>query len=291
MPFTRSQVQQLLRPINPKRVLKDGKGHSHVSQQDVVAHLIRIFGFGNFDVEITGPDLIFEAERVKPQTGESTGRWDCCYRAKARLVIKDPDGNPVCYFDGSATATAQNQTRGDAHDLAMKSAESVAKKRAATNLGDQFGLSLYNKGQLEALVRGTFVLPEGDEPADAADVQDGVPQQVAMGHDEIDRDLDGTADPDQGSQEDPFARQQPPQPNGHRPAARPSPAQGVDEDVNWSWLGHFEERVKGENDPAALQAMKRELIEKLKAREIQTTHSTEMTRLVNARIADLEKAA
>lgn len=184
MAFTRAQVEQLLKPINPRRVLKDGKGNSHVSQQDVTAHLTRIFGFGSYDIEIDGPHLVFEQERHNG--GKPTGRWDVCYRAKARLTIKDPTGEVVCVFEGSATDTAENQKRGDAHDLALKSAESTAKKRAATNLGDQFGLSLYNKGQMSALVGKTLVMPDGDGDA-AQDVQEDVPQQVSLGHDEIDR--------------------------------------------------------------------------------------------------------
>ena len=187
--FTRQQVDQLLRPINRNRVLRDGKGHSHVSQQDVTAHLIRMFGFGSFDTDIVSVECVFEQERVDKKTGVSTGRWDCCYRALLRLTIKDQDGNEICHYEDGSTATAQNQTRGDAHDLAYKSALSLAKKRAAINLGDQFGLSLYNKGQLAALVCGTLVVPDGE--ATTEDVQDGVPQQVSLGNDEVDRDLDG----------------------------------------------------------------------------------------------------
>lgn len=189
MRLTLKQVRQLLRPINENRVLKDGKGHSHVSQQDVVAHLIRVFGFCNFDIDVPNADLVFEEQRLNKQ-GEPTGRWDVCYRAKARLTVKDPDGNELAHYEDGSTATAQNQTRGDAHDLAYKSSISLAKKRTAINLGDQFGLSLYNKGQLAALVMGTLVLPpeESDEPTD--DVQEGVEKQVSLGNDEIDREAD-----------------------------------------------------------------------------------------------------
>ena len=48
MAFTDVQIKQLLQPINPKRVLRDGKGNAHVAQQDVTAHLTRIFGFGGW---------------------------------------------------------------------------------------------------------------------------------------------------------------------------------------------------------------------------------------------------
>lgn len=189
--FIRPQIEQLLRPINANRVLRDGKGHSHVSQQDVTAHLIRMFGFGSFDTDVVSVECVFEQQRTDNQ-GKPNGRWDCCYRALLRLTIKDQDGKEICHYEDGSTATAQNQTRGDAHDLAYKSALSLAKKRAAINLGDQFGLSLYNKGQVAALVKATLVLPDGE--SSGSDVQEGVPQQVSLGNDEIDRDLNGEMD-------------------------------------------------------------------------------------------------
>lgn len=182
--FSKEQIQQLLKPINTKRVLADGKGHSHVSQQDITAHLIRMFGFGGFDTEVLNVECVFEDERVKD--GKPTGRFDVCYRALLRLTVRDTDGKVVCQYEDGSTATAQNQTRGDGHDLAYKSAISLAKKRAAINLGDQFGLSLYNKGQTSALVMRTLVGAD----VDAEDLQDGVEQQVSLGNDEVDPDAD-----------------------------------------------------------------------------------------------------
>ena len=44
--FTEKQVKQLLNWINENRII-ESQGHSHLSQQDVRAHLIRIFGFVN----------------------------------------------------------------------------------------------------------------------------------------------------------------------------------------------------------------------------------------------------
>lgn len=187
--FNHQQTTQLLQPIAKQRVLADGKGHSHVSQQDITAHLIRVFGFGSFDTDVLNVACVFEQERTNNK-GEFTGRWDVCYRALLRLTIRDENGAEVCHYVDGSTATAQNQTRGDAHDLAYKSALSLAKKRAAINLGDQFGLSLYNKGQMTALVGGTFIRPaEPEEAAEHEDVQEGVEQQVSLGNDEIDQDL------------------------------------------------------------------------------------------------------
>ncbi len=191
--FNAQQTLQLLAPIRETRVLRDGKGHSHVSQQDITAHLIRVFGFGSFDTDIVKVECVYEEVHIDRKTGEvKPDRWNVCYRALLRLTVRDAEGNEVCHYEDGSTATAQNQTRGDAHDLAYKSALSLAKKRAAINLGDQFGLSLYNKGQTDALVRGTLVLPAKpeDDEKPTGDVQDGVAQQVSLGNDEIDREQD-----------------------------------------------------------------------------------------------------
>lgn len=177
--FTPRQVAQLLGAINKSRVLQ-AQGHSHVSQQDIVAHLIRVFGFGSFDVEVLDASLVFEQAR------QAAGKYDVCYRALVRLSIRNPDGVLVTRVENGSTATAQNQSRGDGHDLAYKSAISLSVKRAAIFLGDQFGLSLYNKGQLAPLVKGTLV-GGPEKPKDSEDVQDGVEQQVSLGNDEVDR--------------------------------------------------------------------------------------------------------
>jgi hypothetical protein len=171
--FTQAQIDQLLKPIHPKRVL-EAQGHSHVSQQDILAHLTRIFGFGNFDIDIKNVELVFETDR-------GNDRFDVCYKALVRLTIRDPHGNEVCHYENGSMETSQNQRRGDGHDLAYKSAISLSVKRAAIALGDQFGLSLYNKGQKAALVISTLI---NGNAGPALDVQAEVPQQVSLGNDE-----------------------------------------------------------------------------------------------------------
>lgn len=254
--FTRQQVEQLLRPINSNRVLRDGKGHSHVSQQDVTAHLIRMFGFGSFDTDIVSVECVFEQERINRSTGEPSGRWDCCYRALIRLTIKDQDGNEICHFEDGSTATAQNQTRGDAHDLAYKSALSLSKKRAAINLGDQFGLSLYNKGQLTALVMGTLVMPDGEAPD--GDVQDGVPQQVSLGNDEVDRDLDGET------------------PSG---------------DTDPAWLTDIENRIQNADNLGVLETLANEVEARKAAGRCNQAHYDHLYAVGSKRHAELSGAA
>ena len=181
MGFNERQIRQLLQPINPKRVVRDGKGNAHVAQQDVTAHLSRIFGFGGWEKQVVSVELVFEQPGTKPN------RWDVCYKALVKLTLFDEDGNKVTSFEDGSCGTALNQSRGDAHDLAYKSAISLSTKRAAKDAGDQFGLSLYNKGQTTAIVKSTLIGLEA-ETDEKHDVQSEVEQVVSLGNDEIDRD-------------------------------------------------------------------------------------------------------
>ncbi|MDQ5860645.1 MAG: RAD52 family DNA repair protein, partial [Actinomycetota bacterium] len=94
------------------------------------------------------------------------------YRAGYRLAIRAIDGETLATYTEYASGDAPNFPLfklGDAHDFAMKTAESQALKRAAINLGDQFGLSLYNKGSLGPLVGGTLVMPDADPAKEGVD--------------------------------------------------------------------------------------------------------------------------
>jgi hypothetical protein len=66
--------------------------------------------------------------------------------------------------------------RGDVHDMAIKTAESQALKRCATNLGDQFGLSLYRNGSADPVV--TVTLVGHAEPENVGDGKPAVDEQL-----------------------------------------------------------------------------------------------------------------
>ena len=178
--LTERQIEYLLRPIQPDRVGTDPGGNSYLPQQDVRAHLNRVFGFGRWSSQVLSEDLVFEepTRTVDKKTGEpKPGRFDCLYKARVRLEVRDQSGRHLAAYEDVATGDAQNQTRLAAHDLALKSAMSTALKRAATNLGDQFGLSLYNKGSVAPFVIWTSSQYEGKP-------ENGAPPEVPAGTDE-----------------------------------------------------------------------------------------------------------
>lgn len=184
MSFTREQVEQLLRAINPKRVLRN-EGQSHVAQQDIRAHLTRIFGFDGWDKEILELRCVRDQWITVPAKEKRPAREvpAVTYLCRLRLTIRDPSGAVAKVSEDVGTGTSPNLPGyGDAHDFAAKNAVSYALKRCAVDLGDQFGLSLYNKGQTSALVGRTLVMPGGGDPA--GDVEADVPQQVSMGDNE-----------------------------------------------------------------------------------------------------------
>lgn len=183
--LTPEQHRVLLLPINPARV-KQKEGKDHVEAWDIRRYLNRIFGFGGWD--LTYPEIVMLREVPNPQR---EGRWTVVYRATARLVVKNPDGTPGAVFEDGAAGDGINLPLGSAHDFALKTALSQALKRVAVNLGDQFGLSLYNKGSRSREVDLTLVgptLPGGK------DIERATQNDQVHGEDEQDQTADVSPD-------------------------------------------------------------------------------------------------
>lgn len=182
------QWASLLLPINPARVStfkKAGKEYSYVEAYELRAHLIRTFGY-EWSEDVTAMELVFETSsmmRKRDKQGNEFGNpyeaWSVCYRAAVRLTVGQST------YTEWATGDAINQpTRSDAHDLAVKTAESQAFKRACMNLGDQFGLGLYNKGSKAPLVRRTLAWSPSEDAAPAEAVDSHITEPLAPESDE-----------------------------------------------------------------------------------------------------------
>ncbi|MTE20234.1 hypothetical protein F0L17_14175 [Streptomyces sp. TRM43335] len=185
--LTKEQLDYLLQGIHPGRVKRDGKGFSHVEAWDIRRTLIRVFGFGGYDVRLTDLELVHQhGEQRRKEYGDPYTAWTVIYRATVQLAVR-VGGVVLGTWEGSAVGAGENQPNlADAHDLAIKTAESQALKRAATNLGDQFGLGLYNGGQLNPVVIRSLphiaTVEQPDLPADEtvlSDPEDEAAQRAA----------------------------------------------------------------------------------------------------------------
>lgn len=189
MRLTDEQTGVLLRGIVKSRV-RERDGMSYVETWDIRAMMNRVFGFCGWSLISTSPTtLVYEQETMIGKQKDKPG-FKVAYKAELELIVHSPDGDARYAGTAVGEAIMPDFKRGDAHDMAAKSAESGALKRAATNLGDQFGLSLY-RGSLEPVVRKIVGFdPDhvkdqdhddgpgvGERPED--DVEISVEQQVA----------------------------------------------------------------------------------------------------------------
>lgn len=153
--ITAEQFKILGAPLNQRRIAKRSGGGSaklsYLEAWDVKAHLTRVFGFCNWD------SLVSDIRLVSCE--QDGNKWVACYQVTVTLRIRDQHGLPLCEFAEAAVGTGQLPQKGEALDMALKTAESDALKRAAIALGTQFGLSLYDNGNTQDIIRHTLVLP------------------------------------------------------------------------------------------------------------------------------------
>lgn len=164
------QVRVLMSDISPYRVKAravDGRQQSYVMAWDVKTTLIRVFGFGGFSADVIDSKILqvyraethpwhinsMEAKRNPgaPKTPQVVAQ------ATVRLTVFGigPGGEDATYTE-TAIGANSGWDMGMTMDNAIKTAESDALKRAATYLGTQFGLSLYDNGSKNDVVRVMF---------------------------------------------------------------------------------------------------------------------------------------
>lgn len=144
--LTFEQIDELVKAINPSYVEKK-QNLTYLAQHQARAEMNRIFGYGNWSVTAGEPVLMYEYS--SPGTGNKANKtyWHVAYRITVTVEIRDLWGMPVASFTGvHAEQNAPQPDRGEAHALALTSVDSYALRRALINLGDRFGLGLYNGG-------------------------------------------------------------------------------------------------------------------------------------------------
>lgn len=164
MELTGKQVAAMMGPISDKRVKSrtggGGKQLSYVEAYEIRATLNRLFGFTNWSAEIINPQVLTTGQ--EPSKTSNKMQTFVVAQATMRLTIHNPDGQPAVYTE-TAISKQSGPDQGDVADFALKASASDALKRAASNLGTQFGLSLYRDGSRKDVVG--VVLHDGQDQA------------------------------------------------------------------------------------------------------------------------------
>lgn len=147
MSFTPEQVKELQAPLaraNVKERTQAGRSLSYIEAYHAENEANRIFGFDAWDRE-TKLTLISEHAKSDKFGNE---QWRVYYRAKVRITVRTPDGQ-VVVREGCGYGSGIDKDLGQAHESALKEAESDAEKRALKTFGNPFGQALYDKKQSE----------------------------------------------------------------------------------------------------------------------------------------------
>ncbi len=140
MAFTDMQLVALEAKLKARHVKvreKNGKTLSYVEGWHAIAEANRIFGFDGWSRETVASDCVWQGVRRHLKA--------CTYTARVRIRVMA--GEREIIREGSGSGHGTGTEAGEAHESALKEAETDAMKRALTTFGNPFGLALYDKEQ------------------------------------------------------------------------------------------------------------------------------------------------
>jgi DNA recombination protein Rad52 len=116
---------------------EDGKELSYIEGWFTIEEANRIFGFDGWSRETLDTVCVWQ--------GRSGGRRVCYYTAKVRVSLHTQERTIT--REGSGFGGGSGNNPGEAHEMALKEAETDAMKRALVTFGNRFGLALYDPEQ------------------------------------------------------------------------------------------------------------------------------------------------
>ena len=138
MAFTEAQLKSLEAKLDAKYV-RTRRAHdttlAYVEGWHVIAEANRIFGYDAWDRHTLSTRCVW--------SGEANHHFAAAYTAKVRIAVRA--GSLTITREGCGSGEAKAATPGEAHELALKAAETDATKRALATFGNPFGLALYDR--------------------------------------------------------------------------------------------------------------------------------------------------
>lgn len=143
MSFSSTQIRKLQRDVKACDIRTrevNGRDLHYIEGWHAIAEANRIFGFDAWSRETV------ESRCVTSR--ETRGTFFVLYIARVRITVR-AEGE-IVIREGFGTGEAHSPSPGEAHDKAIKTAETDATKRAFATFGKPFGLSLYLGGRRQA---------------------------------------------------------------------------------------------------------------------------------------------
>ena len=116
---------------------ENGTKLSYIEGWFTIAEANRIFGFDGWSRETVDSACVWQ--------GRTGGRRVCYYMAKVKVSVH-AEGRTITR-EGSGFGGGSGDNPGEAHEVAIKEAETDAMKRALMTFGNRFGLALYDPQQ------------------------------------------------------------------------------------------------------------------------------------------------
>lgn len=149
MSFTDNQIAALKAPLNRAHVKsrsQAGRSLSYIEGWHAIAEANRIFGFDGWNRETT------DIRPVCDPYQDAKGNWRVSYMAKVRITVAAEKLIDGVVRNGCGYGSGIDKDLGQAHESALKEAETDAMKRALMTFGNPFGLALYDKEQANVAV-------------------------------------------------------------------------------------------------------------------------------------------
>src|SRR6185312_851130 len=150
MSFSEQQNKDLAAPLSRAHVKgrnQAGRNVSYIEGWTAIAEANRIFGFDGWTRETV--DIKLVAEREREIGAAKKPGWGVSYIAKVKVVAFA--GDSIVTREGVGAGHGIDQDLGQAHESALKEAETDAMKRAFMTFGNPFGLALYDKEQANVM--------------------------------------------------------------------------------------------------------------------------------------------
>ena len=147
--FSPEQLAALSAPLDRANVRQREQGRSRMSYLEgwqVIAEANRIFGFDGWQRQTIAVRCVAQAERLIGR--DQKPGWGVTYTARVRVTVTAGRLTPLVR-EGSCAGHGIDVDLGQAHESALKEAETDAMKRALMTFGNPFGLALYDKRQRE----------------------------------------------------------------------------------------------------------------------------------------------